>query len=50
MPVQWRSHHQIDTAATFTAFLISVLRGDRMLHALLGLRRLLNDDTISNLF
>src|SRR3954453_16881919 len=50
------------TAATFTAFLIAVLvgakrfahanwlRGDRALHALLGMDRFPTDDTIRNLF
>lgn len=50
MPVQWRSHHQIDPAAIFMAFLISVLRSDRALHALLGLGRLPHEDTVRNLF
>lgn len=62
MPVQWRSPNQIDPTATFTAFLIAVvlgarrfahaswLRGDRALHALLGLNRFPTDDTIRNLF
>ena len=62
MPVRWRSHNQIDPAETFTAFMISVLlgakrfahsnwlRGDRALHALLGLKRFSTGDTIRNLF
>lgn len=62
MPVQWRSPNQIDPTATFTAFLMAVLvgarrfahanwlRGDRALHALLGLHRFPCDDTIRNLF
>lgn len=62
MPVQWRSPNQIDPTATFTSFLIAVvlgarrfahagwLRGDRALHALLGLNRFPTDDTIRNLF
>jgi len=62
MPVRWRSHNQIDPTETFTAFMISVLlgakrfahsnwlRGDRALHALLGLKRFPTDDTIRNLF
>jgi hypothetical protein len=62
MPVRWRSHNQIDPTATLTAFLISVLvgarrfvhsnwlRGDRALHALLGITRFPSDDTIRNLF
>src|SRR3954468_1344648 len=49
MPICWRSPNQIDPTVTFTAFLISVLvgakrfahanwlRGDRALHALLGI-------------
>ncbi len=62
MPISWRSPNQIEPAATFTAFLIAVLvgakrfahanwlRGDRALHALLGLARFPTDDTIRNLF
>ena len=62
MPIRWRSPNQIDPTVTFTAFLISVLvgarrfahasllRGDRALHALLGLERFPTDDTIRNLF
>jgi Transposase DDE domain group 1 len=62
MPIRWRSHNRIDPAATFTAFLIAVLvgarrfvhanwlRGDRALHALLGMVRFPSDDTIRNLF
>src|SRR3954469_19647681 len=62
MPIRWRSPNQIDPTSTFTAFLISVLvgarrfahasllRGDRALHALLGLERFPTDDTIRNLF
>jgi hypothetical protein len=62
MPVCWRSHNQIDPTATLTAFLIAVLvgarrfvhsnwlRGDRALHALLGMTRFPTDDTIRNLF
>jgi hypothetical protein len=62
MPVRWRSHNQIDPTATLIAFLISVLvgarrfvhsnwlRGDRALHALLGMPRFPSDDTIRNLF
>jgi hypothetical protein len=62
MPIRWRSHNQIDPAASLTAFLIAVLvgarrfvhanwlRGDRALHALLGLTRFPTDDTIRNLF
>jgi hypothetical protein len=62
MPICWRSPNQIEPAATFTAFLIAVLvgakrfahanwlRGDRALHALLGIDRFPTDDTIRNLF
>jgi hypothetical protein len=62
MPVRWRSPNHIDPTSTFTAFLISVLvgasrfapasllRGDRALHARLGLDRFPTDDTIRNLF
>jgi hypothetical protein len=62
MPICWRSLNQIEPAATFTAFLIAVLvgakrfahtnwlRGDRALHALLGIDRFPTDDTIRNLF
>jgi len=62
MPIRWRSPNHIDPTATFTAFLMSVLvgarrfahasllRGDRALHALLGLDRFPTDDTIRNLF
>ena len=62
MPVRWRSHNQIDPAATLIAFLIAVLvgarrfvqanwlRGDRALHAWLGMARFPSDDTIRNLF
>ncbi len=62
MPVVWRSPNHIDPSFTFTAFLISVLlgarrfahasllRGDRALHALLGMDRFPTDDTIRNLF
>src|SRR6202049_407370 len=62
MPIVWRSPNHIDPSFTFTAFLVSVLlgakrfahasllRGDRALHALLGLDRFPTDDTIRNLF
>jgi DDE family transposase len=62
MPIRWRSPNHIDPSSTFTAFLVSVLvgarrfahasllRGDRALHALLGLNRFPTDDTIRNLF
>src|ERR1700680_2066556 len=51
MPIRWRSPNHIDPSCTFTAFLVSVLvgarrfahasvlRGDRALHALLGMHR-----------
>lgn len=62
MPICYTSPNQIDPTFTFTAFLVSVLvgarrfaqvsllRGDRALHALLGLTRFPTDDTIRNLF
>jgi Transposase DDE domain group 1 len=62
MPICWKSPNHIDPSATFTAFLVSVLvgarrfahasllRGDRALHALLGMERFPTDDTIRNLF
>jgi hypothetical protein len=62
MPICWKSPNHIDPTATFTAFLMAVLtgakrfahagllRGDRALHALLGLERFPTDDTIRNLF
>src|SRR5438477_5594256 len=62
MPIVWRSPNHIDLSFTFTAFLVSVLlgarrfahasllRGDRALHALLGMDRFPTDDTIRNLF
>jgi len=62
MPIRWRSPNHINPTATFTAFLMAVLtgarrfahagllRGDRALHALLGLDRFPIDDTIRNLF
>jgi Transposase DDE domain group 1 len=62
MPIVWRSPNHIDPSSTFTAFLVSVLlgarrfahasllRGDRALHALLGMDRFPTDDTIRNLF
>ena len=62
MPVHWKSPNQIDPTDTFVAFLMAVvvgakrfahagmLRGDRALHALLGLKRFPIDDTIRNLF
>jgi Transposase DDE domain group 1 len=62
MPIAWRSRNQIEPTATFLAFLVAVLagarrfahtswlRGDRALHALLGMSRFPIDDTIRNLF
>jgi hypothetical protein len=62
MPVCWRSPNRIDPTGTFTAFLLAVLagarrfahsewlRGDRVVHTLLGLERFPTDDTIRNLF
>jgi hypothetical protein len=62
MPVQWRSPNHIDPSVTFVSFLMAVLlgakrfahanwlRGDRALHAILGLTRFPTDDTIRNLF
>jgi DDE family transposase len=62
MPICWRSHNRIDPTATLIAFLMAVLvgarrfvhanwlRGDRALHALLGIKRFPSDDTIRNLF
>ncbi len=62
MPICWKSPNHIDPSFTFTAFLVSVLvgarrfahasllRGDRALHALLGMDRFPTDDTIRNLF
>lgn len=62
MPIVWKSPNRIDPTDTFVAFLMVVLvgakrfahagllRGDRALHALLGLRRFPTDETICNLF
>lgn len=62
MPVHLESPNAIDPGETFTAFLISVLAGarrfahtsllraDRALHALLGMKRFPTDGTIRNLF
>ncbi len=62
MPVRWRSPNHIDPTCTFTAFLMAVLagarrfahsewlRGDHVVHTLLGLERFPTDDTIRNLF
>src|SRR6266849_1983767 len=58
MPIRWKSPNHINPSATFTAFLVSVLvgarrfahasllRGDRALHALLGMDRFPTADTI----
>jgi len=58
----WRSPNPIDPTCTFAAFLMAVLagarrlahrewlRGDRVVHTLLGLERFPTDDTIGNLF
>jgi len=62
LPVHLQSPNAIDPGETFTAFVISVvagarrfahsalLRADRALHALLGIRRFPTDGTIRNLF
>ncbi len=62
LPVHLKSPNAIDPGETFTAFLISVvagarrfahtslLRADRALHALLGMKRFPTDGTIRNLF
>lgn len=62
MPVRYRSRNQIDPSTTLVCFLISVLagarrfahaawlRGDKALHAVLGVERFPTDDTICNLF
>ena len=62
IPVHLMSPNAIDPAQTLTAFLMSVvagarrfahttlLRADRALHALLGMKRFPTDDTIRNLF
>ena len=62
MPIRLKSPNHIDPTFTFIAFLMSVLvgarrfthvsllRGDRALHALLGMTRFPTDDTIRNLF
>jgi len=62
MPFRFASPNQIEPAVTLTAFLMSVLagarrfahsgllRGDRALHALLGIARFPSDDTMRNLF
>jgi hypothetical protein len=62
LPVHLKSPNAIDPGETFTAFVISVvagarrfahsslLRADRALHALLGIKRFPTDGTIRNLF
>jgi hypothetical protein len=62
LPVRLQSPNAIDPAQTYTAFLISVvagarrfahtslLRADRALHAVLGMKRFPTDGTIRNLF
>ena len=62
MPVCWRSPNHIEPTATLMGFLVTVLaggkrfahagllRGDRALHALMGIDRFPTDDTIRNLF
>jgi Transposase DDE domain group 1 len=62
MPVCWRSPNHIEPTATLMGFLMTVLaggkrfahagllRGDRALHALMGIDRFPTDDTIRNLF
>jgi len=62
LPIHMKSPNAIDPAQTLTAFLMSVvagarrfahttlLRADRTLHALLGMKRFPSDDTIRNLF
>ena len=62
LPVHLKSPNAIDPAQTYTAFLISVvagarrfahtslLRADRALHSVLGMKRFPTDGTIRNLF
>lgn len=62
MPITLKSPNAIEPVETFTAFLISVLAGarrfahagmlraDRGLHALMGIKRFPTDDTIRNFF
>ena len=61
MPVQYLSRNKIDPSTTLVCFLVSVLagarrfahaawlRGDKALHAVLGVERFPTDDTIRNL-
>ncbi len=62
LPIQWHSPNYIEPAATWMAFLMTVLvgakrfahaallRGDQALDALLGMKRFPTDGTIGNLF
>src|ERR1044072_2950771 len=62
MPVRYSSRNQIDPSTKLICFLVSVLagarrfahaawvRGDKALHAMLGIDRFPTDDTIRNLF
>jgi DNA-directed RNA polymerase subunit N (RpoN/RPB10) len=62
MPVCYLSRNQIDPSTTLVCFLVSVragarrfahaawLRGDKAVHAVLGVQRFPTDDTICNLF
>ena len=62
LPVRWKSPNAIPAGETFTAFVMSVLAGarrfahsallraDRALHALLGMKRFPTDGTMRNLF
>ena len=62
MPVRYVSRNQIDPSTTLICFLVSVfagarrfahtawLRGDKALHAVLGVERFPTDDTVCNLF
>ncbi len=62
MPIESKSPNAIPPVEIYTAFLLSVLagarrfahtsllRGDRGLHALLGIKRFPTDDTVRNLF
>jgi hypothetical protein len=62
MPICYKSPNSIDPTHTLTAFLVSVLAGarrfahstmlraDKALHALMGIKRFPTDDTIRNLF
>src|SRR5260370_42325643 len=62
MPIVRKAPSHVDRNYTFSAFLVSavvgarrfahasLLRGDRAIHALLGMDRFPTDDTIRNLF